>query len=173
MSELWQAVVASAIPVLIGGVAELLRAYTEPLQSFRDRTKLQRKTLIERLASKHADLLREVQRDVQVSGEFLREFVAAPLGADRDRIGEFTNETFRLFSVFYRLEAIGRTVRNIHYFLLASTILGLVGLLLAVFVPESRSVVLIAGVSVAGAQSLAVLTVFLCARKLDDYEETT
>lgn len=173
MTGLWEAVTASAVPVVIGGATERLHLFLEPLQSVRDRVKLQRKALIERLASKHADLLRDVQADMEVSRDVLRDFVVAPRGSDEDKIGAFTFETFRLFAICYRLEALGWIVRTGHLILLCSTILGLIGLILSFLVPDARSIVLATGLSIGGAQALIVLAIFLCARKLDDYEEIT
>lgn len=173
MSGLWEAVAASAVPLIVGGATERFHLFLEPLQSIRDRVKLQRKALIERLADKHSDLLRDVQSDLQVSGDFVRGLVVAPQGTDRDKIGAFTSETFRLFAVFYRLETLGWVVRTGHLTLLFTTILGLVGLILSFLLPASRSVVLVTGFSIGGLQALVVVSVFLCARKLDDYEEIT
>jgi len=168
MTGLWEAVTASAVPIVIGGATERLHLFLEPLQTVRDRVKLQRKALIERLATKHADLLRDVQEDVYAPG-----FVVAPKGSDEDKIGAFTFETFRLFAIFYRLEVLGWIVRTGHLTLLCSTILGLVGLILSFLVPDSRTIVLATGLSIGGVQALIVLAVFLCGRKLDDYEEIT
>lgn len=171
MADLWEAVTASAVPVFIGGATERLHIFLDPLQSVRDRVKLKRKDLIERLATRHADLLETVQSDIQVSGELLRGLVAAPQGADKDKIGAFTFETFRIFAVCHRLELLSWAIRSGHLTLLCTTILGLVGVTLSFLVPASRFVVLVTGLSIGAVQVLVVLTVYSCARKLDEYEE--
>jgi hypothetical protein len=135
--------------------------------------KLQRKALIERLASQHADLYQAVRGDVEVTGDFTRGLVIAPKDADKDRFGAFTDETFRLFAIFHRLEVLAWVVRTAHTTLLTTTILGLVGLVASFLAPEWRPLVLPSGLSLAAVQTLVVVITYACARRLDSYEDIT
>jgi hypothetical protein len=171
MDELFAAVSASAAPLLIGGAVERLQLFLEPLQPFRDRVRLRRTALVEQLASKHALLLESVKE--ATSDEPMRGYVRAPQGSEPDRIGEFTSETFRLFAIFHRLEVLGFFVRAGHGLLLLTTVLGLIGVVLAFFVPPARATLVVCGLTIVAVQVLSIASVYFSARKLDDYEDVT
>jgi len=169
MDELWLAVISSAVPIVLGGLTERFNFFLEPLQDFLDRVKRKKGSLIESLATKHADLLAGIRQ--LGPDDLLRGYVTGPRNSDPDMIGAFTEETFRLVQIFQRLGMLTFVVRTGHTVLLFTTVAGLVGVVCSFLVPTYRPLIFDAGLIVAGIQIACVFVVYFAARKLDVYDE--
>lgn len=161
----WGAVLAAIVPVLLGGVATYFKLFIPSKEDFRHRTKLKRSVLCEKMATRLAGLLQHVRS--LTPDDYLR-------GDGReqaDLVGEYTEENFRVFRVYRRLDVLDGIIRYAHLSLYVTIVVGLAGALLAWLSSACREVVVITALIAIGIQILTVLLVQMACWKLDDYED--
>lgn len=162
------ALIASAVPVVLGAVTVHFKLFIEPQSDFRSRISLQRKILLEQIASKHATLLRSTRLIVD---ETLRGVVCGR--GEPDLVGEFTCELFRVFTVFHRLDTLKLVVRCAYWFLLVTIIAGILGFLAACVFAQARNYVFLGGLVLIIAQVMIVVAILVVSNKLETYEDVT
>lgn len=166
MDSLITSVLASITPVLIGLGSTLFKPYIEPIDKFRDRVNLKRSSLIEKHASKNAALIKHALATYDTDDPLRGDGIQAP-----DLVFEVTNETFRLFKVFYRIELLKKIYKVCHFIMLLATVLGVVGLLLVFLLEPFRHVILIVASILIILQIVAVIIMFFNSTKFDTYED--
>jgi len=161
------AIIASVIPVVLGGVTTYFRIFITPKEDFRNRTKLKRCGLRERVAARLTALLQHVralEQDDLLRGDG-RESV--------DFVGEYTEETFRTFTIYHRLSVLDSIVRYSYYVLYGTIVLGLAGCICGLFVPVTRYWVVGVAIGAIIVQVMTILLVLMASCKLEDYEDVT
>jgi hypothetical protein len=164
-TDAWGAILAAVVPILLGGITTYFKLFISSKEDFRQRTRLKRSVLCERMATRLAVLcqhIRSLGPDDCLRGDGREE---------SDLVGEYTEENFRVFRVYRRLDILDGVVKYAHFALYITIVLGLGGALLAWLSPESRCWVIVAALALIGLQVLTVLLVQMACWKLDDYED--
>lgn len=162
---MWPALVASMVPIVVGSVATYLRPFVESQADFRSRIRLRRAALLEHLAGRHTALLQHVRRITEADllrGDGMQE---------PDLVGELTGETFRLFTVFHRLEMLKTLVRTAYTGLLVTVSLGIVGALIAWLWSDARAWVLSIAIVLACVQIAFIGFLYWSSCRLETYED--
>jgi hypothetical protein len=167
--QLWPSLAASLVPLVLGGLVTLLKPFIESPKEFKKGVDLQRKALQERHASKHAALLQHLRHIITAEIEPLR----GDGREEPDLIGEMTSETFRLFTVFHRLDTLRLSVRAIYTGLLVSIFLAVLGALASIIWVDLRPWILMGGVALVVLQLGLIGTLYWASWKLDTYEDVT
>ncbi len=89
-----------------------------------------------------------------------------------DLVGDYTEDNFRVFTVYHRLSILESIVKYAYLILYCTVVLGLVGFFLAWLLPHARGWVLAVSIGLVGIQIVTVLVVLLVSWKLGDYEDT-
>jgi len=164
---MWPSLVASVVPIVLGSLATYFKPFIESQADFRSRIRLSRKDLLERLAAKHAALLnhvRQITPDDLLRGDGREE---------PDLVGDLTGETFRLFTIFHRLETLRLVVRSAYTVLLATVCLAIIGALVSWLWVDARSWSLIFGIGLIVAQVGFVGLLYWSSSRLETYEDVT
>ena len=164
-NDAWGAILTAVIPILLGGIATYLKLFIPSKEDFRHRTKLKRNVLCERMATRLAMLCQHVKSlgpDDCLRGDGREE---------ADLVGEYTEENFRVFTVYRRLDILDGIIKYAHLTLYLTIVMGLGGAIMAWMSPESRPWVIVAALVLIGIQVLTVLLVQKACWKLDDYED--
>ncbi len=164
---MWPSLVASVVPIVLGSLATYFKPFIESQGDFRSRIKLCRKDLLEQLAAKHTALLQHVR---QITPDDLLRGDGRQVP---DLVGDLTAETFRLFTIFHRLETVRLAVRSAYTVLLATVCLAIVGALLSWLWVDARSWLLIFGVALIVAQVGFVALLYWSSSRLETYEDVT
>ncbi|MGD8451461.1 MAG: hypothetical protein PVJ57_06550 [Phycisphaerae bacterium] len=159
--------VASIVPIIVGALATYFKPFIESQASFRSRVKLRRQALLEQLAVKHAALLQHVRQ--LPDGDLVR----GDGREEPDLVGNLTDETFRLFAIFHRLETLRLVVRSAYTALLGTIILGAGGALASWLWIDARPWALPAGIILLSAQTGLVVLLYWASCRLETYEEIT
>ncbi len=152
-------------PVVLGGAATYFNIFLTSKEDFRNRARLERSALMERLAGKLAALCQHVR--ALTADECLR-------GDGRetpDLVGDYAEENLRVFTVYHRLAVLETVVRYAYMSLYVSVVLGIGGLLLAALLPPAGRWVLSGAIGVVAVQVVIVFIVQLAAWKLQEYED--
>lgn len=160
------AMIASLIPILLGGVTTYYKIFLEPKKEFLSRISLKRNALIEKFAMRHVSLLnhtRKIENDSLLRGDG---------HSEPDLVGEYTEELFRLFSIFYRMESLRTIVKFAYGILLITVVLGIIGFVLSIL-DILRLVVLWYSISAVIVQVFTILGVYLASNNLEQYEDVT
>lgn len=159
--------VASVVPIVLGSLATYFKPFVESQKDFRKRIRLRRDALLEQLAGRHAALLQHVRRitpDDLLRGDGREE---------PDLVGDLTGETFRLFTIFHRLEALRLAVRVAYTGLLVTVTLGILGALVSWVWGEVRPWIFVGGIVLVVAQIALVGLLYWSSCKLETYEDVT
>lgn len=162
----WLPLVAAVAPTIIGAATTHFQPFVEPQAAFRQRTKLLREQLIEKVAVRLTALFRHAR---QAADDALR----GDGRDDPDLIGDFTRETFRLVRIFQRLDGGLRIFAFVNGFLYWSCAFAVLALPLVLTFEETRPYVVGFGFGLIFLQVLAVFSSIRAARRLDEFEETT
>jgi hypothetical protein len=141
--------------------------FVETQAEFRRRIGLRRNTLVEKVATKHAALLKHVRSITE--DDILR----GDGREEPDLVGDLTSEIFRVFTVFHRLETLGLIVRIAYGVLFVTIALGLLGALGAAAFTSARSYAFVAGVALVIVQFLTVAVIMIASNKLEVYEDVS
>lgn len=158
--------VAAVAPTIIGAASTHFQPFVEPQTDFRQRTKLLREQLIEKVAVRLTALFRHAR---QATDDALR----GDGHDDPDLIGDFTRETFRLVRVFQRLDGGLRVVDGVNVFLYWTCAFAVLGLPLVLTVDATQPYVVGFGFGLIFLQILAVYSSIRAVRRLNEFEETT
>lgn len=150
----------------MGGVFAYFRMFVGSHDDLRKRISLFRQTHIEKSAVQLTALLMHAGgvEDGVLRGDGKKE---------PDLIGDYEGDVFRRVTIFHRLERTRFIVKLGFHFLFFTIFLGILAALSATIFEETRSVVTIAGASLAVLQLLAVCVVYHCVNGIDSLEETT
>lgn len=166
MNELAASLMSTAAPVVIGAAVTYFKLFIEPPQVFRDRIRLTRQTLIERLALHHTKVLQRV-RSLSDSDEPLR----GDGNETPDLVGDLADNTFRYTSIFYKLEMMRLLVRAAYILMMAFIFFGIIGMLVAILLEPSRVALIFIGMAMAAAQGITVASLFTASQLLEVYED--
>jgi hypothetical protein len=159
------AIIAAVVPIVLGGITTYFKIFLVSKQDFRYRTQLKRSGMRETMATRLAALFQHVRSlgpDDPLRGDG-RE--------NADLVGDYTDENFRVFTVYHRLAFLENIIRYAYLLLYITIVLGLMGAFLAWLLPTTHRWVLSASIGAVVIQVATVLVVQLASWKLDDYED--
>lgn len=167
LDSMWQSLVAALVPIVLGSLGAYFKPYIVPYPKFCSTIKLLRQKLLEQLAVKHAALLqhvREITPDELLRGD----------GREQpDLVGDLTGDTFRLFTIFHRLETLRLVYRSVHTVLLATVCLAIFGALAACLWVATRAGIPYAMCVLVAVQVCFYVLLYWSSCKLETYEDVT
>lgn len=160
-------VIVALIPFALGCVTTYFQLFVDPPKEFRERIKLKRKELLERVAMMHATLLnhsRRIDSDEALRGDGREE---------PDLVGDYDRELFRLFSIFHRVEFIRLIVRVSYWIIYAAVAIALAAAIVASMFDAPRKYILWIAIVLILIELIIVAVVYFANEQLEGYEETT
>ena len=167
-SETLLSIVTAVVSVVLGGVATHFKLFLPSKDNFRNRTRLKKTALTEKMAG-HLTVLLQRVRSLSELDDPLR----GDGREDPDLVGDYSTESFRTFAIYHRLEVLDRTIRRSYFLLYLSIALGIIDALLAWLVPTTRGWVIGTALGLIGIQMITVFVAQLACWKLEEYEDIT
>lgn len=169
-TSIWQQLgaiygVGSFVQIALGGGLAIFKPWTPSEDDVGKRVDLKKQILQETLNKDFHNLLSRV---VDLDPTKLR---GSP--PDRDLIGDFTSELFRIVTICAQLTIVQRRIRAAHNWLFATAAIGVIAWLLAHLIVPLRPWVGLTCCAAIAIQLVVVGCARRCVGRLEDYEKTT
>lgn len=157
-----------AISMVIGGWATFYKPFIGSKEELKKRIDCLKKTIVEKHALKHTDLLNHFRSIIGTDTEFR--------GDGRNEIdypGEFSAVNFRLSNIYNNIVHLYEKICFINYLLMLTVFAGIIEVILFLIWKALFVTIFLFSVFIIVIQIILILLLYRYSRKVDEYEDNT